>query len=147
MNSSRDFELLAVTIQVDGHPDIPVPLAQDGPDDQARERWARPTTVSLREGAEFRVRLDFSVRARHDVDGLKFIDERTREGVTMGHRETHLGDYRPGGPYEVVLPPEHLPTGHLARCTYECTGTFVDGAGQELGRVTHALEITKDWPQ
>ncbi|MFD7445484.1 hypothetical protein [Streptomyces sp. NPDC059909] len=145
MNSPRDFELVAVTIQVEGRPDIPVLLPPEDRGDPDDER-PQPAPLTLREGTEFRVRLAFSVRSRHDIDGLRYIDERSRQGVTMTHRETLLGDYRPGGPYEIVLPAEHLPTGHLARDVYQVTGTFVDKEGQELGRETHSFEITKDLP-
>ncbi|MFD5428218.1 hypothetical protein [Streptomyces sp. NPDC127084] len=146
MNAHRDFELLAVTIQVEGRPDVPVPLAVGDRDDDTAGRTPEPVRITLKEGAEFRLRLEFRVPTRDDVEGLKFIDERTRQGVVVVHTETHLGDYRQGGPYEIVLPPVHLPTGHLARDFYECAGTFVDAAGRELGRETYGLELTKEWP-
>ncbi|MFE7773694.1 hypothetical protein ACFU5O_07320 [Streptomyces sp. NPDC057445] len=145
MNAPREFELLAVTIQVEGRPDIAVTVPPGDLEDPD-EGPVPLTPVSLKEGAEFRLRLMFRVPSRNDVQGLKFIDEHMRQGVTVVHTETHLGDYRYGGPYEVVLPPVHLATGHLARDMYVCTGTFVDGDGRELGRVTYTLEITKDWP-
>ncbi|WP_351227364.1 hypothetical protein [Streptomyces sp. NPDC002133] len=145
MNSPRDFELVAVTIQVDGRPDIPVPLPPESPGDPDGE-LPQVAPLTLRAGTEFRTRLAFTVRSKHDIEGLRYIDERSRQGVTMTHRETLLGDYRSGGPYEIVLPAEHLPTGHLARDVYEVTGTFVDKEGKELGRETHHFEIIKDWP-
>ncbi|WP_338674171.1 hypothetical protein V1460_14690 [Streptomyces sp. SCSIO 30461] len=145
MNAHRDFELLAVTVRVDGRPDVPVPLNARDRDD-APGRAPEPVQISLKEGAEFRLRLKFRVSTRDDLEGLKFIDERTRQGVVVVHTETHLGDFRQGGPYEVVLPPVHLPTGHLARDHYACAGTFVDAGGRELGRETYDLEITKEWP-
>lgn len=142
MNFSRDFELLAVAILVEGHPDMPVRLP--APEDPRSEPPSEP--LVLREGAEFRLRLEFGVGSRHDIEGLRYIDERTRQGVTVGHQEILLGDYRAGGPYEIVLPPERLPIGHMARDTYEVTGTFVDVHGHVLGRETHSFEIAKDWP-
>ncbi|MFJ6631997.1 hypothetical protein ACIQMR_11460 [Streptomyces sp. NPDC091376] len=142
MNSTPDFELLAVTIQVEGRPDMPVRLAP------APERGSEPppAPLVLREGAEFRVGLKFAVGSGYDLAGLRFIDERTRQGVTVGHQEILLGDYRHGGPYEIVLPPERLPIGHMARDVYQVTGTFVDKEGRVLGCETHSFEITKDWP-
>ncbi|MGW7369971.1 hypothetical protein ACWGI8_42760 [Streptomyces sp. NPDC054841] len=143
MNSPSDFELLGVTIQVEGHADMPVPVPSAEHPDAVPPP---PTPLVLREGAEFRVRLEFGVGSGHDLEGLRFIDERTRQGVTVGHQEILLGDYRSGGPYEIVLPPERLPIGHMARDTYQVTGTFVDVTGRILGRETHSFEITKDWP-
>ncbi|MFD7613728.1 hypothetical protein [Streptomyces sp. NPDC059828] len=151
MNAHRDFELLAVTIQGEGRPDVPVSAQvdrqHDAPGSPGAPQPAETVSVSLKEGAEFRLRLEFRVHSRDDLEGLKFIEEHTRQGVVVVHTETHLGDYRRGGPYEIVLPPVHLATGHLARDRYECTGTFVDGDGRELGRMTFRLEITKEWPQ
>ncbi|MER6997924.1 hypothetical protein [Streptomyces sp. NPDC000410] len=143
MNSPRDFEILAVTIQLEGRPDIPVPLP---PADTPEDDWSPPAPLVLKEGADFRVRLEFRVRSPEDLVGLKFVDERHRRGVPVAHQEIHLGDYRPGGPYEVVLPSERLPMGHVARDVYDATGTFLDGEGRVLGQERHSFEITKEWP-
>ncbi|MEU2159803.1 hypothetical protein QRN89_31425 [Streptomyces chengbuensis] len=142
MNVTSEFELLGVTIQVEGRPDMPVRLAPaQGPGAEPP-----PAPLVLREGSEFRVRLEFAVGAGRDLEGLRFIDERTRQGMTVGHQEILLGDYRRGGPYEIVLPPERLPIGHMARDVYQVTGTFADKEGRILGCESHSFEITKDWP-
>ncbi|AWK12243.1 hypothetical protein SSP531S_37860 [Streptomyces spongiicola] len=143
MNVTSDFELLSVTIQVEGRPDMHVRLAP--PEDGGA--GPPPPPLVLREGSEFRVRLEFAVGSGRDLEGLRFVDERTRQGVTVGHQEILLGDYRRGGPYEIVLPPERLPIGHMARDVYQVTGTFADKDGRLLGCESHSFEITKDWPR
>ncbi|MEV6651876.1 hypothetical protein [Streptomyces sp. NPDC051219] len=139
IGSVQEFELLSVTLQAEGHEDIDVPLPVPG------ETSIVPRTApfTLKEGAEVRVMLAF--RLGKPVEGLTFTDVRHRQGSVIGCSEVLLGGYRPGGPYEVVLPPERLPIGHLARDTYEVTGTFVDSDGHILGHENHAFVIMKDW--
>ncbi|GFH38160.1 hypothetical protein [Streptomyces pacificus] len=143
MDVTSDFELLGMTIQVEGRPDMPVRLTP--PDGGSAGPPSAP--LVLREGSEFRVRLEFVVGSGRDLEGLRFVDERTRQGVTVGRQEILLGDYRRGGPYEIVLPPERLPIGHMARDVYQVTGTIADKDGRILGRESHSFEITKDWPR
>ncbi|WP_274555515.1 hypothetical protein [Streptomyces spiramyceticus] len=125
------FELLGMTLQVEGNGEQVVPLPSPG------------IPVELKEGAEIRIGLTF--RLGRAVEGLKFVDVRKRHGVVVSMSETMLGCYRPGGPYDVIVPPERLPTGHLARDTYEVTGTFIDADGNILGDETHSFRITKEW--
>ncbi|WP_345043885.1 hypothetical protein [Streptomyces sannanensis] len=134
------FELLSVSLHAEGHVEMAVRLPVPG------EAESAPQTAPfvLKEGAEIRVTLIFRIGKR-PVEGLKFVEERKRHGSGIATSEVLLGSYRPGGPYEVVLPAEHLPTGHLARDTYQVTGTFVDTDGHVLGRETHSFEIAKAW--
>ncbi|WP_328666006.1 rho GDP-dissociation inhibitor [Streptomyces sp. NBC_00322] len=135
---TREFELLHVTLQAEGHDDLVVAL----PTSDESEASPQPAPFSLREGAEIRITLVF--RVGRAVERLKFVDERKRQGAVVGKTEVMLGSFRPGGPYELVLPLERLPIGHLARDTYEVTGTFVDADDNVLGYETHRFEITKD---
>ncbi|MCP3820668.1 rho GDP-dissociation inhibitor [Streptomyces sp. A3M-1-3] len=139
IGSVQEFELLSVTLQAEGRQDIDVALPVPG----ETELVTRAAPFTLKEGAEVRITLGF--RLGKAVEGLKFTDVRRRQGAVIGMSEVLLGGYRPGGPYEVVLPPERLPIGHLARDMYEVTGTFVDGEGNVLGHESHAFVITKDW--
>ncbi len=136
----QQFELLGVSLQAEGREEIDVPLPVSGGESVAMPRAA---PFALKEGAEIRITLAF--RLGTAVEGLKFMDMRQRQGAVVSTSEVLLGGYRPGGPYEVVLPPERLPIGHLARDTYEVTGTFVDSDGHVLGHERHTFVITKDW--
>jgi hypothetical protein len=124
------FELLSVTLYAEGHDDPLVPPLPGSP-------------VVLKEGAEIRIKLIF--RIGRPVEGLKFVAGRERQGSVVGITEVTLGCYRPGGPYEVVLPPERLPSGHLARDTYQLRGTFVDADRHVLGEESHSFRIAKEW--
>ncbi|MFI9585412.1 hypothetical protein ACIHCQ_26950 [Streptomyces sp. NPDC052236] len=133
IGDTRHFELLSVSLHAEGHHDPLVALPLPG------------SPFALKEGAEIRVTLTF--RLGKPVEGLKFVDVRERQGVVVATNEVMLGCYRPGGPYEVVLPPERLPSGHLARDTYQVKGTFVDADGHVLGYGNHCFRITKEWPE
>lgn len=139
IGSVQQFELLSVTLQAEGREGIDVPLSLSG----EPELVPRTAPFALKEGAEVRITLAF--RLGKSVEGLKFTDVRQRHGAVISRSEVLLGGYRAGGPYEVVLPPERLPNGHLARDMYEVTGTFVDSDGNVLGHESHAFMITKDW--
>ncbi|MFI2351653.1 hypothetical protein ACH492_32485 [Streptomyces sp. NPDC019443] len=133
------LELLSVTLQAEGREGLDVPLPAPG----KAETTLLESPFALKEGAEIRITLGF--RLRQAVEGLKFTVVRKRQGAVIGTTEVMLGSYRPGGPYELVLPPERLPTGRLARDTYQVTGTFTDADGNELGHEAHCFEITKEW--
>lgn len=135
---TRQFELLGVTLHAEGHEDHVVALPGPG----ESEAVPKSPPFTLKEGSDIRITLVF--RTGRDIEGLKFVDVRKRHGAVVGMSEVMLGSYRPGGPYELALPLERLPIGHLARDTYEVTGTFVDAHDNVLGRETHSFEITKD---
>lgn len=134
----RPFELLSVTLQAEGYDEMAVALP--APDESGAV--SQPPPFPIREGTDIRITLVF--RIGRAVEGLKYVDLRKRQGSEVSRTEVLLGSYRPGGPYELTLPPERLPIGHLARDTYEVTGTFVDADDNVLGHETHSFEITKD---
>ncbi|MBW5481469.1 rho GDP-dissociation inhibitor [Streptomyces bambusae] len=122
------FELLGVHLDSESFDRLSVPL-----DDPAHVPFALP------EGASFTVSLEF--RLTSPVDGLVYVDSRTIDECTLPAETTPLGSFRAGGPYEVVLPPEKLPSGRHARGTYTVTGTFLDGDGRTLTQETHRFRV------
>ncbi|MFC4611424.1 hypothetical protein ACFO9E_27060 [Streptomyces maoxianensis] len=133
------LELVSVTLQAEGREGLDVSLPEPG----KSQSTLLEAPFALKEGAEVRITLAF--RLAQAVERLKFTVVRKRHGAMIGTTEVMLGSYRPGGPYEVVLPPERLPTGRLARDTYQVTGTFTNSDGEELGHEAHCFEITKEW--
>lgn len=139
---TRQFELLSVTLHSEGCDDRVDDHVVALPAPGESEAVPKSPPFTLKEGSDIRITLVF--RTGRDIEGLKFVDVRKRQGAVVSRNEVMLGSYRPGGPYELALPLERLPIGHLARDTYEVTGMFVDADDNVLGYETHSFEITKD---
>lgn len=129
------MQLLGLTLQFTG-PDV---LSVSIP---PSEKTAGPFT--LKEGMEFRAVVSFRVDGP-SVSGLRVVDVRTRAGAELGSREVVLGDFRNGGPYELALPPERVPSGPRARGLYDVYAALIDGAGHRLDRRDYRFEVRKDW--
>ncbi|TQK49905.1 RHO protein GDP dissociation inhibitor [Streptomyces sp. SLBN-118] len=131
--------LVGFTLQV-GYEETAVPLLRaDG------HVHRPPAPVKLREGAECRAVLTFRV-AGDAVDGLKVVHEWWKGGTEVARREVLLGDFRVGGPYEVVLPAERLPSGPGARGLYEARARLIDDIHRILGEQAYTFEITRMLP-
>ncbi|MER7624581.1 hypothetical protein [Streptomyces sp. NPDC126503] len=128
----KDFELLEIRLHTEERGRVDVPFAQSGP----------APAIELPEGAVVGVGLVF--RLGRDIDGLAFEDTRVREGSVLARTHTALGGFRTGGPYEIRLSAERLPVGRAHCGTYEVTGRFVDGDGQELAAGTYRVRLTHE---
>ncbi|MFG2292260.1 hypothetical protein [Streptomyces sp. NPDC048603] len=128
MVTDETFELVDVALQSEELGRLTVPLSAPA-----------PGPFELPEGAVVSVALTFHLREA--VDGLCFVDTRRREGRVVARTRTALGSFRPGGPYEILLPAERLPVGRAECGTYEVTGTFVDAEGRELSQESHRFRI------
>ncbi|MDQ0938313.1 hypothetical protein [Streptomyces sp. V1I1] len=127
--------LLGLTLQV-GYEETAIPLLP------ADRQAGVPV---LKEGTECRTDLKFSV-AGDAVQGLKVVDVRWKEGTEVARREVFLGDFRVGGPYEVALPPERMPSGSVAQGLYEVRTTLIDVQRHILGEQTYSFEIKRLMP-
>ena len=129
-----DFELMDVTLVSDEFGRRTIPLDEE--EDQA---------VALPAGAVIGTVLTF--RTDEAIDGLKFDEERSRDGNVIATFTHVLGGFRAGGPYEIQLPAERLPVGPANCGTYEATGRFVDADGRELARETYRFQIVPQPPR
>ncbi|MEU6881587.1 hypothetical protein [Streptomyces sp. NPDC046712] len=136
LREGRTVRLLGLALRFTGPGEITLPVPASG------TTVADPFTV--KEGAEFRAVVRFQVDGR-SVTGLKVVDERSKDGVEVGGHEVMLGDFRHGGPYDLELPPERVPSGPRARGVYEVSAALVDGAGHVLDRRDYRFEVKKDW--
>ncbi|MFI8966458.1 hypothetical protein ACIGO8_30595 [Streptomyces sp. NPDC053493] len=125
-----DFELVDVSLYSDELGRVEVPLRDPA--------GAEPLDVP--EGAVVSVGLTF--RLGREIDGLVFEDTRSKDDVVLAATRTVLGGFRPGGPYEVRLPPERLPVGRAHCGVYDVAGRFTDGDGRELAVEHHRLSLT-----
>ncbi|MFJ9824263.1 hypothetical protein ACIRSU_07780 [Streptomyces sp. NPDC101160] len=128
---STDFELVDVSLHTEELGTFVVPLLD--PEDTE--------PVELPEGAVVSVGLTF--RLGRAIDTVVFEDTRERDGAVLGTNRTPLGGFRPGGPYEVRLPPERLPVGRTHCGVYVVTGRFSDGDDdRELAVERHRIRVT-----
>lgn len=127
--------LLGLELRFTGYEEISVPVPP-------AETVSAPFVVQ--EGTECRAVVRFQVEAP-SVTGLKVVEVRRRDGSEVGGREVTLGDFRRGGPYELALPPERIPTGPRARGVYAVEAVLVDAAGQALDRSDYRFEVRKEW--
>ncbi|MEV4949022.1 hypothetical protein [Streptomyces sp. NPDC053755] len=128
-------ELLGLSLQFAGREAIAVPVPAAG---------TRSEPFTVKEGTECRAVVRFRVEGA-SVTGLRVRDVRSRSGSEPGAREVTLGDFRRGGPYELALPPERVPSGPRARGPYEVYAELVDGDGRVLDRRDYRFEIRKSW--
>ncbi|MET9378328.1 hypothetical protein ACFYV5_10480 [Streptomyces sp. NPDC003035] len=135
LQEGRIVRLLGLALRFSGPGDISMAVPPT-------EAASGPFTV--KEGAEFRAVVSFRVDGP-SVTGLKVIDVRTRNGVELGGREVMLGDFRHGGPYELELPPDRVPSGPRARGVYDVYAALADAEGRVLDRRDYRFEIKKDW--
>ncbi|MFD0722873.1 hypothetical protein [Streptomyces globosus] len=125
---AADFELVdMVLLQEEGRPVRIRPAQQSD-------------TLDLPEGGVVTLSLVF--RLGRDVDGLTYTEVRVREGVPGLPCETHLGSFRAGGPYEIRLRPERLPSGHASCGAYEVRGTFTDRRGRLLASAYRRYRVS-----
>ncbi|QGZ47523.1 hypothetical protein GPZ77_03165 [Streptomyces sp. QHH-9511] len=134
-HEGRTVRLLGLALQFPGREDIFVPVPPKG---------TTPTPFTLKEGTECRAVVRFRVDGP-SVTGLKVIDVRSMSGVEIGGREVMLGDFRRGGPYELALPPERVPSGPRARGIYDVYAALIDAEGRVLDRHDYRFEVKRDW--
>ncbi|MER7463175.1 hypothetical protein [Streptomyces sp. NPDC097981] len=126
--AAPDFELLDVGLLTGEDGETVIHCAED------RE------VIELTDGTVVTLALVF--RLGRDTDGLAYTETRLRDdGLATSPSVTHLGGFRAGGPYEVRLPPEHLPSGPAACCTYEVHGAFTDRRHRTLATVGRRYRI------
>ncbi|MFD7321607.1 hypothetical protein ACFV9D_11070 [Streptomyces sp. NPDC059875] len=135
LQEGRIVRLLGLALRFTGPGDITLPVPPSG---------SAPAPFTVKEGAEFRAVVRFRVEGP-SVTGLKVVDVRTKDGAEIGRREVALGDFRHGGPYDLELPPERVPSGPRARGVYEVYAALVDGEGRTLDRRDYRFEVKKDW--
>ncbi|MBT2444065.1 hypothetical protein J7E93_29025 [Streptomyces sp. ISL-36] len=132
---ARTVQLLGLALQFSGREDIFVPVPPKG---------AASVPFTLKEGTDCRAVVRFRVDGP-SVTGLKIIDVRSMSGVELGGREVLLGDFRRGGPYELALPPERVPSGPRARGLYDVYAALIDAEGRVLDRHDYRFEVKRDW--
>ena len=123
-----------------------------------------PQTFAIKEGIQFRIRIDFFVQ-REIVTGLKYVQKTSRMGVTgkkkvykslihsrfvlclLVDKMTHMvGSYAPKEELQSYITPwDDAPSGRTGRGTYHVTSLFTDDDKTEYLKWEWSIEIKKDW--
>ncbi|MFB7369571.1 hypothetical protein ACFC0D_06990 [Streptomyces sp. NPDC056222] len=135
IQEGRGVRLLGLALRFTGPGDISLPVPPSG---------AAPEPFTVKEGAEFRAVVRFRVEGP-SVTGLRVVDQRSKDGAELGGVDVVLGNFRHGGPYDLELPPERVPSGPRARGVYDVSASLVDGDGRVLDRRDYRFEVKKDW--
>ncbi|MFE7594876.1 hypothetical protein ACFU6K_36280 [Kitasatospora sp. NPDC057512] len=137
------FALVQGTFEIEGRDSVVLDLSTE----EARKQ-AAATTITLKEGANYRVKLTFRVSGG-TVSGVLYTNQTYRKGLRVQKDRQMLGSFGPQDqPREVSIPRhdwEEAPSGVLARGVYTAKGTFVDDDATELGDWEWAFEIKSDW--
>ncbi|KAI0774415.1 rho GDP-dissociation inhibitor [Fomes fomentarius] len=104
--------------------------------------------VTIKEGVEFNVRINFKVN-HSIISGVRYIQVVKRSGVKVDKMEQMLGSYGPhpkGEAYIKNFDPEESPSGMLARSgTYHVRSRVVDDDGEVYADWEWSFKIGKEW--
>ncbi|KAI9679337.1 MAG: hypothetical protein M1817_005357 [Caeruleum heppii] len=142
-NDPRKVIILALTLEVEGRPDIVVDVTTESSLQQLKNK---PFTI--KEGAKYRMKAKFKVQ--HEVlSGLKYVQVVKRKGIRMGKDEEMIGSYPPSTEdqpfYQKQFAPDEAPTGMMARGHYDAISKFVDDDDVTHLKFEWSFDITKNW--
>lgn len=102
-------------------------------------------TFVIKEGIHYRIRIDFIVQ-REIVTGLKYQQKIYRHSIQVEKINQMVGSYAPKTELQsYTTPVEEMPSGMLARGTYNVKSLFTDDDGHEHLKWDWNFELKKDW--
>ncbi|KAI6035252.1 immunoglobulin E-set [Pisolithus orientalis] len=108
----------------------------------------RSSSVTIKEGVEFNVRITFKVN-HSIISGVRYIQVVKRAGLKVEKMEQMLGSYGPhpnGDPYIKDFDPEESPMGMIARSgTYNVKSRVVDDDGEVYADWEWCFRLAKEW--
>lgn len=105
----------------------------------------KKTKFVIKEGIQFRIRIDFIVQ-REIVTGLKYIQKTSRMGVTVDKMTHMVGSYAPKlTAHSYTTPLEDAPSGMTGRGSYHVNSLFTDDDKNEHLKWEWSIEVKKDW--
>lgn len=127
-----------LALVVEGRPDVVLDLTEDL--EQLKKR-----TFTVKEGIQYRIRVEFFVQ-REIVTGLKYVQKIHRHGLQVEKMTQMVGSYAPKTEIQsFTTPQEDMPSGMLARGTYNVKSLFTDDDKHEHLKWEWTFEIKKDW--
>ncbi|KAI2808260.1 hypothetical protein RDWZM_005587 [Blomia tropicalis] len=128
----------SLALVVDGRPDMTIDLSKDL--DNVKKQ-----VVTIKDGIQYRIRINFFVQ-REIVTGLKFVQKISRHGVKVLKTSNMVGSYAPKTEIQsYTTPVEEMPSGMLARGTYNVKSLFTDDDNNEHLKWEWTFELKKDW--
>ncbi|XP_017491857.1 PREDICTED: rho GDP-dissociation inhibitor 1-like, partial [Rhagoletis zephyria] len=109
----------SLSLLVEGRPDVTIDLSKD-------LDTIKKSVMTIKDGIQYRLRIDFFVQ-REIVTGLKFVQKISRHGVKIVKTNNMVGSYAPKAQIQsYTTPVEEMPSGMLARGTYNVKSLFTD---------------------
>lgn len=101
---------------------------------------------TIKEGAQYKMRVKFYVQKGELVSGLKYVQKTYRKGIKVDTSKFMVGSYAPKlEPQTWTTPVEDAPSGMIARGDYKVESLFTDDDNNEHLKWTWKFEIKKDW--
>ncbi|KAH9393682.1 hypothetical protein TYRP_021600 [Tyrophagus putrescentiae] len=128
----------SLSLLVEGRPDVTIDLSKD-------LDTIKKSVMTIKDGIQYRLRIDFFVQ-REIVTGLKFVQKISRHGVKIVKTNNMVGSYAPKAQIQsYTTPVEEMPSGMLARGTYNVKSLFTDDDQNEHLKWEWTFELRKDW--
>jgi len=128
-----------LVLLVDGRPDTVLDLSP------GNLEAVKKNVFVIKEGIQYRIRIDFVVQ-REIVTGLKYQQKILRHGIQVEKMLQMVGSYAPKTEVQSYTSPmEEMPTGLLARGTYNVKSLFTDDDNHQWLKWDWNFELKKDW--
>jgi len=128
-----------LVLLVDGRPDTVLDLSPDNLESIKKKVYV------VKEGIHYKIRIDFIVQ-REIVTGLKYQQKVLRHGLQVEKMNQMVGSYAPKVELQSYTSPlEEMPSGMLARGTYNVKSVFTDDDGHVWLKWDWNFELKKDW--
>jgi len=129
----------ALALLVDGRPDMVLDLSPENLE------TIKKNVFTIKEGIQYRIRIDFIVQ-REIVTGLKYQQKIYRHSIQVEKINQMVGSYAPKPEIQSYTTPlEEMPSGMLARGTYNVKSLFTDDDNNIHLKWDWNFELKKDW--
>jgi len=138
-NNPNRVIVKALALLVDGRPDMVLDLSPDNLE------TIKKNTFTIKEGIQYKIRIDFIVQ-REIVTGLKYQQKIYRHSLQVEKINQMVGSYAPKTEIQSYTTPlEEMPSGLLARGTYNVKSLFTDDDNNIHLKWDWNFELKKDW--
>jgi len=128
-----------LALVVEGRPDVVLDLSPENLDEIKKKVYV------IKEGIHYRIRIDFIVQ-REIVTGLKYQQKIYRHSIQVEKMNQMVGSYAPKLEMQSYTTPlEEMPSGMLARGTYNVKSLFTDDDNNIHLKWDWNFELKKDW--
>lgn len=138
-NNPNRVIVKSLALLVEGRPDVVLDLNPENLENVKKSLFV------IKEGIPYRLRIDFVVQ-REIVTGLKYVQKINRHGIQVEKITQMVGSYAPKPEIQSYTSPlEEMPSGLLARGTYNVKSLFTDDDNNQHLKWDWNFELKKDW--